>query len=304
METMAYNTNGNLRLVESSGIPEIPLSTPNISLKDHVSQLTRLLQTTLHLNEQMEFLSKQSKKLIGTGNLLFQNKDKQIDIKIGKKARNSAHYDLRLEGKHLGEITVTRTQRFVEQDLEKFEALLSTLPFPIRNALTFHQVQEEASKDALTGILNRGTLDKTLKREMDLATRHETPISLLMLDIDNFKAINDTFGHDVGDNVIKSITEIASDTIRSSDLLFRYGGEEFVVISRHKDKIGSLLLAERIRKNIERTCRIDNEELKVTISIGVATSQPNETDQHILKRADRALYQAKNNGRNQTVNVN
>jgi len=154
-------------------------------------------------------------------------------------------------------------------------------------------------KDPLTGVNNRAAMDSTLSRELELARRHKTPLTLVTLDIDKFKRINDTHGHLAGDHVLKNVVNTVAECIRSSDILFRYGGEEFTIILSNTGIRGATLLAERIRKAIEsRTITVNNQRIPLTISIGLATADASDTHESLFDKADAALYQAKSAGRN------
>ena len=167
------------------------------------------------------------------------------------------------------------------------------------NALTYLSAVRAAQKDPLTGINNRAAMDSALTREIEMARRHRTPLSLIVMDIDKFKSINDTYGHTTGDEIIKAFTKVVDGIIRKTDMLFRYGGEEFVVIMSNTGRDGSMLLAERIRRGIERMeVLVPQRRSPVTVSLGVASLNGKEDGKALFKRADQALYQAKASGRN------
>jgi diguanylate cyclase (GGDEF)-like protein len=133
---------------------------------------------------------------------------------------------------------------------------------------------------------------------MNPCTSRHVIISLIVLDIDFFKRVNDRFGHAAGDLVLKQVAQTIEATIRCSDALYRYGGEEFVVVLNGTGRDGARLLADRIRQNIEALCFTNPEGLQVTMSLGVTTLRKNDTRQTLFERADAALYQAKETGRN------
>jgi len=159
--------------------------------------------------------------------------------------------------------------------------------------------------DALTGLFNRRYFEEALADEMGITKRHGDISSLLVIDIDYFKKVNDTYGHMHGDNVIKMIAGVMKDRLRGSDVLCRIGGEEFVVICRRIDKKDAIKLAEDIRESVEgRVTNTGKDTIKVTISIGVATVMKDNIDTHIeniFKFADIALYHSKENGRNRVT---
>jgi two-component system cell cycle response regulator len=160
-----------------------------------------------------------------------------------------------------------------------------------------------AYTDPLTGIYNRRYMDSHLDRKIMEIGETNKPVSVMMLDIDHFKQVNDTYGHGAGDEVLKGLAERVVGGIRDFDLLARYGGEEIVVIRPSTPADNALMVAERLRKRLERepfAVSDSDEPLAVTASIGVATTlDANETAEALLARADKALYQAKNAGRNQ-----
>lgn len=136
---------------------------------------------------------------------------------------------------------------------------------------------------------------------MALARRHHQPLSLLVIDIDWFKQVNDRHGHAVGDTVLRSVAQVTQQVLRGDDLLFRYGGEEFVVLLRATPAAGAADVAERIRATIAAaSCVCASKDIKVTVSIGAATLGAEGGD-GLFERSDHALYQAKQQGRNRVV---
>lgn len=161
-----------------------------------------------------------------------------------------------------------------------------------------NRLYEELSvTDQLTGIFNRRKIDETLRYELERAKRYDTPLSLMMLDIDHFKQVNDTHGHSVGDTTLKEFTGILSKNIRTTDLLGRWGGEEFIIVLPDTTLEHACVLAERIRTDVE-SHTFPTIKTK-TCSLGVTSFQPQDSAESIIERVDTALYEAKNNGRNQ-----
>ncbi len=172
------------------------------------------------------------------------------------------------------------------------------------------RLAEGALQDPLTGLYNRRHLEERLASELAAAQRHGRPVSLLMADVDHFKAINDAHGHLAGDEALKMVAFVLRGAVRKEDVLARYGGEEFVVVARETPLEGAESLAERIRKAIERSrCAWQGQDLGVTVSIGVTVSVgaaefiAGRTERDLLEAADRALYLAKEGGRNRVVAV-
>jgi len=158
-----------------------------------------------------------------------------------------------------------------------------------------------AVTDGLTRLYNRHYLDTHLKNLVRQSGEQGRNLSVVIMDMDHFKQVNDTYGHDVGDEVLKALSGIITNTIRAADLAARYGGEEFVVLMPETDAMRAYEAAERLRKNVEMTPFVithPESPIRKTVSIGYATMHAGDTPESLLKRADVALYEAKNGGRN------
>ncbi|MBN1652727.1 MAG: GGDEF domain-containing protein [Deltaproteobacteria bacterium] len=166
------------------------------------------------------------------------------------------------------------------------------------------QMYDSASRDGLTRVFNKRYFLDHLDTELGYARRHDSPLSLLLFDLDHFKKTNDTFGHPAGDYVLITVTKIVVSAIRREDVFARYGGEEFVILSRNTDLDSAYRVAERIRKSVEEYAfQYDGKPMRITVSIGIAGLPNKEVKvaEHLLVAADQALYEAKNTGRNKTV---
>lgn len=161
------------------------------------------------------------------------------------------------------------------------------------------EVERLSEIDKLTGIYNRRKLDEYMESELTRAKRYHQPLSFIMLDIDHFKHINDTYGHPVGDASLQTLAKILADNLRKSDILGRYGGEEFLIICPETNSAETALLAEKLRSCVENYTFSDINSM--TISMGVAEFKATDTVKELLARSDQALYQAKHNGRNRVV---
>ncbi|WP_430240696.1 PleD family two-component system response regulator [Neorhizobium sp. DAR64861/K0K2] len=174
-----------------------------------------------------------------------------------------------------------------------------------RLRLSVRHTIELAVTDALTGLHNRRYLDNHMKVLFARATARGRPLSVCITDIDRFKSVNDTHGHDAGDEVLKEVAARIRSTVRGADLACRFGGEEFVVVMPDTDSAAAALIAERLRNIIEQTpfvLKSTGASLNITASLGIACSRSGaETPEQLLKQADRALYDAKNSGRNRVV---
>ncbi len=270
-------------------------------------QLSNLLQTTLDLDQVLQFFFEQVQTQIPLGSMSFNNEKLTNAITLGKSGRHNCHYNL-VTGQDqgtLGELSFSRGTKFKETELQLLELLITCLICPIRNALMYRDALQSAQKDPLTGAGNRLALENTMEREIALAKRYQQPLSILVIDIDNFKKINDNYGHSAGDCVLKDVSRQLSLCCRESDASYhsyRFGGEEFVVLLSNTNNQGALIAAERIRRAIEgMETNYNNERIKVTASVGTSSLLLDDSVTSLFDRADKALYKAKQNGRNQTV---
>jgi diguanylate cyclase (GGDEF)-like protein len=161
------------------------------------------------------------------------------------------------------------------------------------------KLERSAVCDPLTGLYNRRELMSHLDFTTAGAERYQTPLSLIMLDIDHFKDVNDSYGHQAGDEVLQTVARIMRDSVRSGDLLARYGGEEFTIVCPHTEGDGAIVIAERIRRAVMETpVAARTGKIPVTLSAGIATYPRHGSAEKLLKDADQALYEAKRSGRN------
>ena len=165
-----------------------------------------------------------------------------------------------------------------------------------------NHIQQQLSKDTLTNAYNRKAFSQCLNSAYITAKQDFTPICLLMIDVDNFKVVNDTYGHQIGDKILQVVADSLIKAVRSVDYVCRYGGDEFAVVLPNIDSLRGLQLAEKIRTNIESLrFRIGERKIKVTVSIGISNYPENEIKcvSQFIAYADKAMYKAKRNGRNQ-----
>lgn len=183
-----------------------------------------------------------------------------------------------------------------ERVLEATESLLDTQRELMEDNTLLARL---ASTDSLTGLFNRSHINSELKKEHSRFQRHNQPFGIILLDIDHFKQVNDTYGHDIGDKVLVQLSKLLENAVRNHDYAARWGGEEFLIACTAINDNDLYPIAETIRERVFNTDFGLASDL--TISLGCAMIQPNETIDQLVKRADIALYAAKNNGRNQTV---
>ena len=266
--------------------------------------LTGRLQSTLELGKILELFHAEVSSLVPHDGLAYINKSEDYAMDLGEAARHRCRYQLVLQDESMGELVFNRQTKFTDQELEQIDDLMTALIHPLHNALLYKQAMEKARRDPLTGIGNRAAMDMVLVQEIDLATRYDASLAAMMLDIDHFKQVNDSYGHTVGDAVLKHVADIMVECMRRSDIVYRYGGEEFVILLRNTDTPGAKLLAERIRRSVESGhFNYGDFKIRLTLSAGISSVQEDDTEKSLLDRCDRALYEAKKNGRNCIVVV-
>ncbi len=277
------------------------------SFDEELTDNTRLLKLSSHLQTSLDIediltdFSEDIQSLAAHDHIAYQHEEQGIVFSLGKRARHKLSYQLSIDDEPLGTLIISRRRKFRAHESRHLENLLCALLYPLRNALLYRSALSAAHKDPLTGIGNRAAFNEALGREIELAQRHQRSLGMIVIDIDHFKAINDTYGHATGDCLLKAMANCANSTIRLTDQLFRYGGEEFVVLLPETDGKGVKRLADRIRRSIAALeCICEGQHIKMTASFGAATLRDNEDGEALFARADRALYQAKQDGRNRT----
>lgn len=279
-------------------------TTPAHSIEAILGQDARLsfvysLHATLDLNQITERFMTGLKQVIEFDHLRYRNNELDITSDYGKSGSIALNYQLRAHNQYLGEVDVTRNREFTESEIDRVEEYLVYLINPVANAIEYRKALQSALHDPLTGLHNRVSLESTLVREIELAKRHNQPLTLLALDIDHFKHINDTFGHLAGDQYLKDFAKTLSEVCRETDLIYRTGGEEFLVILNNADTEGASRLAERtLEATANLHCQHKQKVFHTTASVGVATYEATDDHESLLQRTDNALYQAKQDGRN------
>ncbi len=198
---------------------------------------------------------------------------------------------------------VSTDKPFTEEDGRVLRSLAFIFSFIVREELEKKRLMEMTIRDHLTKLYNRLYFKDEGRKEVERARRYRYPISLIMFDLDDFKKVNDSFGHQRGDEVLIRFARILKKNVRSTDMPVRFGGEEFVVLLPHTDLEEALRVAERVRERFSKVVfRFDSQTVRLTVSAGVAACESQECDlEGLLYRADKALYRAKVEGKNRTV---
>ena len=263
-------------------------------------ELTLKLQTSL----EVEWVINQFMRMIHS-HLMYDGYSYSLPLQAvtlneGREVGHSCAYNLSIDSSELGKLVLYRGRKFIESELMVLENLIASLIYPLRNAVLYRTATRQAHRDVLTGVNNRSTFDATVTREVNLAHRNNRELAMLVIDIDHFKRVNDTYGHAAGDEVIKEVAKIINLSVRNTDHIFRYGGEEFVVLLEEASCEKACVIADRILDAMRHTM-VDwqGQQFTAAVSIGVSCLVDTDAPSDLFHRADRALYEAKKTGRDQ-----
>lgn len=290
---MSY-TATNLAIVDKHTLE----TNTSLNLDDYI--ISGSMQITLEFNELVDIFSRKIQGAVPHSAYQYRNEAFDVDINNGIVTQHSLSYGLLYENQHLGELKLMRHTVFQEAEIKKLEDLLVLFCMALKNVAFYQQAIKMAHTDPLTKVRNRSSFDDTIQRELQLARRKKEALSVIFLDIDHFKILNDTYGHACGDFVLSAVANCIKEVLRGSDIVFRYGGEEFVIILSDTPEEGAGVIAERIRHEIDaHVLTYETHELQVTASLGTSTLRADDSVVSLVQRADHAMYLAKQNGRNQ-----
>ena len=282
--------------------PATPMAAPMADI-EAAEQMLGLFDTLIGEADQKVLLERFHRWASRCGladSLGFTAAGNQQELMFGEQRHHRALYQLAIDGKTLGAVTLSRRRRFSEAELTLLERALGGLARAVRLAQQLAHAQDTALHDGLTGLLNRRAMDERLSHELLLAKRHGSALSLMIIDIDHFKDINDQLGHLVGDEVLCRLAESFRGCVRESDLLIRLGGDEFAILLPRTGLSGAADVARKIRETVEHvTVGLSTRAGGVLprVSIGVADLLPGDDDKALMQRADTHLYHAKAQGR-------
>lgn len=263
------------------------------------SQLNKFIQkllTTIDLPKLTELYFQQLETTLPLSELKIQFEDNRITF--GQSVKN-AHLKT-LNCIQIGSVVAVMNYSFTQplslRDWQILQQMHINFCFPFKNALEHHKIKQYAMKDFLTSLGNRASYNETMVRLANQSQRRHQPFGLLVLDMDNFKQVNDIHGHHEGDKVLMACADTILHSLRESDFAFRFGGDEFCCLLPDADKQINSLIAERIRCAIESHPLLQKHH--ISCSIGSATYQEDDSQIGIFSRADEALYAAKQAGKN------
>ncbi len=275
------------------------------SQQAHLSQQAILdIGLRLQMSLELEWVVNQFMEMLHNYLLFdgysFRLEQPTVSLRDGRQKGHQCRYNLSIDEMEMGSVILYRGRKFTDSEMELLEYLLCSLLFPLRNAIHYRKATLSAHLDPLTGVRNRFGLDDALNREMNLANRNRQSFSILVIDIDHFKKVNDTYGHSAGDKVLKNVADEIRRGIRSTDQLFRFGGEEFVVLLNDSNAEDAAFIADRILNRVRNSkVSYNRQSIAVSASIGLACLRNGDSVEDIFNRADQALYAAKNDGRDQ-----
>ena len=272
------------------------------SLTEESLRTMYILQSTLDINILIELFDNELKKMVSHDYLNYKNSIENININLGEIIKEKLIFNLKINNNSLGKFVIARNTKFNKWEINEIKNLMSVLVQPINNALHYKQAITNASIDPVTKLNNRTLFNKIINQEIDFAHRYEQKLLLMMIDLDNFKKINDNFGHNIGDVLLNLLGQELTKFMRRSDLVFRYGGDEFCIILRNSILDGAKKLANRVRNNIdENEFNCNDVKIKISVSIGLAKLHDDDDSITFIERADKLLYKAKNAGRNNVI---
>lgn len=256
-------------------------------------RLLSRLQTTLELHRLLQLYFEELKELVGLQGLRWQSPEPGVQFEFGRLEQTCSTHQLAADGVCLGELTISR-HAVLLKDEALLNEMLALLAHPLRNAISYQKALAAAKQDELTGLPNRAAFNEAISREVEMSHRHGVPLTVLFLDVDRFKEINDRHGHQAGDLALQRVAAAMTGAMRQSDQLFRYGGDEFVMLLTRTGLEGARVVAERMQKAVAG-CDLqpDGEQVPIRISFGLAVCGEGDAPESLLRRADQALLAAK-----------
>ncbi|MDU0355621.1 GGDEF domain-containing protein [Paraglaciecola aquimarina] len=261
-----------------------------------LNQFIQKLLTTIDISELAELYFEQLKTTLQLSSLKIQYEDNLLDLGDIVSNQHSKTLTCMDMNNSVATIIYGFSEPMSLRNVQVLQQMHIHFSYPLKNALTHYKIKQFAMKDFLTSLGNRASYEETIMRLVSHANRHQTPFGLIMLDMDNFKQVNDKHGHNEGDNVLVESAKTILKCLRDSDYAYRFGGDEFCCLLPEANEQTNQLIAERILAAIEESPLLRKH--KVSCSIGSANFDINDNPISLFSRADEALYQAKRTGKN------
>jgi len=234
------------------------------------------------------------RRLVPCDGIKYKEDSLGLNFIDGVISQHQCNYEIISDEQLLGNICFSRDEEFLDSELAEIENLLAGLVEPLRSALQYQQLVRFALRDHLTGLRNGSSYYNNITHEMDRARRYRVAFSLLLINLDNFREINEQYGRCTGNTVLVQVARRLEREARSNDIIFRKGGDEFLIFLPDTAKTAAIKVAERIKKSVlSESCVVDNIDVSFTMSIAVVTVLPNDSAFKLIGRADKALFQAK-----------
>lgn len=261
-----------------------------------IHSLVAKLQTTLNIDEILNIYADYAKQIINFSGIQFHSTQGVTQVAQSDNSTSPYSFDLDINNEHLGQLVYFSQYPLTGNINAKLTGLHNALVYPLRNAIMYSRVLKLATKDTLTGLNNRSQFNDILFEKLERCRRQHRSFSLMLLDLDNFKQVNDNFGHKVGDDVLKEFSAVLQTSIRGTDCVFRFGGDEFAILIDDPEFITNKVIAQRIMRLVEESNIMS--KYQVTTSIGYTLVNSHDCEDEVFSRADKGLYKAKASGRN------
>jgi len=255
--------------------------------------LVEQLQCTLDLEKLLNIFAMEASKYLNFSGLYFTQGALRTAIRGSKPAKAERLFELKLNGKFLGTLTYAINEPMSLINYKILEGLHQYLINPINNAIQYKNAMSLAMQDSLTGLANRRYFDEQLKRAMHHANRQNRQVGLMVCDLDKFKVINDTYGHHVGDEILISFARALEYSVRDSDSVFRFGGDEFAVIVEDASESSLRMIETRIKQALKRDPLL--AKYRTACSLGYTFMNRGDDEKSFFERADQELYRQKMN---------
>jgi diguanylate cyclase (GGDEF)-like protein len=261
----------------------------------------------IEIDDLLDAFVKRLNALVAHEVFEFRNSDLEVNYRHQRdgcngEVRYRLHYRITERECFLGVIEIARRHQFRSDEVRRISAAVNAFSGPLNNANLYRRACQSAFRDPLTGVRNRAALDDALSQKSATSLRRDSSLVLLVCDVDLFKAVNDNCGHTVGDEVLRHYARILQQNTRDSDIVFRYGGDEFVIALQNTQLAGGRELAQRIRKAVKRSSiHVTNACINLTTTIGVTEVKQHESLDDAFLRADEALLSGKKSGRDKVI---
>lgn len=255
--------------------------------------LIEQLQTTLDLDKLLDIFAMEAARYIKFSGLYFKNKIVSKTLRGSRKSKYERQFELKLNDEFIGYISYSTSKPISMHYYKDLQRIHQTILYPLKNAIQYHQAMQLAMQDGLTGLGNRRYFDEQLKRAMHNANRQHAQIGLVVGDLNEFKAINDTHGHYIGDQVLIQFASILQTCIRDSDSVFRFGGDEFAIIVENASEFALSIIQSRINHSLKTNILL--AKYQVGCCLGATFMNRGDNEHTFFERADKALYRQKIN---------